>query len=115
MTELSAHLGGRRGRIAGVVLALEQEQQRVSTELEQLTSAFGGDLEHRAEDPAQGVDELLGADASPAGEPLGQGGEPGDVGEAQGAVDHSPRTIGRIEHPLDRQLRHMAVQHAIRP
>ena len=50
-----AHVDGRRAAGArGVVVAAEQEQQRVAAELQQLAAADRGLAEHRAEDAVEG-------------------------------------------------------------
>jgi hypothetical protein len=78
-----------------ILLALEQEQQRVTAELEQHAVALAGAVEHAAEDAAQGLDQLLAADPAALRETFGERGEAGDVGKAQRAVNRLPQPFGR--------------------
>ena len=50
-----------------------------------------GFLDHGHANVGQRLDDLLGSDATAPRQLLGQRGEPGDVGEDQGSVDHSPQ------------------------
>jgi hypothetical protein len=88
-----------------VVVAVEQEQQRVAAELEEVAAAERRGVEHAAEHAAQRVDELLGADATPVREPLGERREPGDVGEQQRAGQPARPFPGRLGAPRDGDVR----------
>ena len=109
-TQGATHLGGGAGRAHGVIVAREEEQQRVATEFQQAAVALAGGVEHAAEDAAQRLDELLPADPAAPGQALGQRRETGDIREAERAVDHLPEALRRVEHPVDRELRNVAAQ-----
>nr|BFF09912.1 hypothetical protein GCM10025699_12150 [Microbacterium flavescens] len=84
--------GGVRG-VLGVVVAAEEDEQRVARELEDVTAVVGRGEEH-GEDARQRRDELLGPLAPRGGELLGQGREARDVDEHGGAV-HAQSTARR--------------------
>ena len=109
-TQSLAHLDRGTRRSQRVSLALEEEEQRIAAELEQHAVALTRAVEHSAEHPAQGLDQFLAADASTARQLLGKRGEAGDIGKAQGAVDHLPQAIRPIERPLDGEFRDVAAQ-----
>ena len=56
------HLHRGVAGLFGVVLAAEEEEQRVAAELQQLAAAGRRDAEHRPEDPVERLDDLLGPD-----------------------------------------------------
>ena len=66
-----------------VICSVEQEEQRITPELQQVTPASVAERDHRAEDPVQDLGELLGPDAPMRRESLGEAGEAGDVDEHQ--------------------------------
>ena len=110
VAEGTAHRHCRAAARLGMIVAVEQQQQRVAAELEQLTSLLGGDLQHRSEDAAQRVDQFLGSDPATRGQAFGEGGEPRDVGEAERPVEHSPATLGFARHPLGGDRWHVAAE-----
>ena len=107
LAQCLTHVDGGSARAHRMVVAAEGEQQRVATELEQLTTAEGCLIEHRAEDAVERLDELLRADATATSQLLRERGETRDVGEHEGRVDPLPRTIRRVVVPLERDTRHM--------
>ena len=109
-SKILSHLDGCGGRLLCVIRAGEQQEQRIAPELQQLSTATGGDAEHAAEHAAQRLDEFLGADSPSRGQALGQGGEAGDVGEHHRALDDSPATFGLVGHPIEHETRHEAVE-----
>ena len=70
----SVEVAGRR-RPAG--------QQRVPGELEHVPAGPGDQLQQRLEGPVEQPPQLLGPARPPLGQPLGDGHEPGDVGQQQ--------------------------------
>ena len=87
---------GAAGGPAGVALAGEEEEQRVAPELHQVPARLGGDCQEPPEDVVEDVGQLLGADLALSGQPLGERGEAGDVGEQDRAVDGAPAGIGSV-------------------
>src|SRR3954451_10597777 len=57
----------------------EQEQERVTAELEAIATEQPGDIEQLGEHRVQRVGELLCTDLAAAGQPFGQRREPGDL------------------------------------
>ncbi len=100
-SELAAHLDRGRRRLTGVVRSGEQQQQCVAAELQELPAPLCGDPEHPAEDPAQRLDQLLGADPAPRGEFLREGGEARDVGEHHRALDDPPASFRLVGDPVE--------------
>ena len=86
-----------------VVGSGEEQEERVTTELEQAASLLGGDGEHAGKDVVQDLGQLLGSNPTASRETLGQGREAGDVDEAQRGVDLAPQPPGRAEIPFDRR------------
>ena len=68
----AAHLDRRAGGLPGVVVAPEQQQEGITAELDEGARPLVGQREHGGEDAVEDLGELLGTDAAPAGEPLGQ-------------------------------------------
>ena len=93
-----------------MAVAGDQQQQRVTAEFEELTTAVGDDLEHPPEHAVQGVDQLLGADRPARFQPLGQRGEAGYVGEAQRAVEHAPPSLRLVADPIDGYSGHVPAE-----
>ena len=85
--------GGSR-RTCWLTVTVEEQQDGVATPLHQSGAVFVGDREQPAEDRAEGVAHLLRADPALAREPLGQGGEAGDVDERQGPDHVAPELVG---------------------
>ena len=96
--------------LLGVVRPAEQEQQRVAAELQQLATPGGGDPQHRAEHPVEGLDNLLGADPTTPGELLGERREARHVGEDERAVNDPPELTGSLVVPRQRQRRDVPAQ-----
>ena len=66
-----------------VIWSLEEEEECVAPELQQLAPSQVTERDHRAEDPVEDLGELLRSDPPVGRQPLGEVGEPGDVGEHQ--------------------------------
>lgn len=83
LTEHRLHLDRGTAGMDRMIVAPEDEQQRVAPELQQAATAVVGDPEHPSEDVVEDLGQLLGADPSPSGELLGQRGESRDVDVAE--------------------------------
>jgi len=105
LAKRTAHLHrGARGA-HGVTLTVKQEEERIPPELEQHAAALAGALEHGAEDPAEGLDQLLAAHPPPSRESLRERREARDVREAQRPVDRAPPALRFVDCPVDCDLR----------
>ena len=102
------HRGG--GGLLRVIVADEQQQQGVPTELEQRAASLEGDVEHRPEHPVQDVGELLDADATAHRQAFGERREAGDVDEAEASVELLPAHPRCVEVPLGRDPRHEPIE-----
>ena len=88
----------------------EQEQERVTPELDQPPAVPVRDRQQPGEDGSDHVADLLGSLSPLSGEPLRHAGEAGDVDEDDRAIhltDGGPRCFGE---PLDQQARHVRPQ-----
>ncbi len=96
---------------AGVVVAGEEDEERVAAELQE-HAAFGvRDGEQFGEARADDVGELFGTDPALACESLRQAGEAGDVDEDRGRVDLAPPAFGLVREPLVHQAGKERGQH----
>ena len=108
------------GRVRGerrVVVAGEQEQQRVAAELQETATRGVGDFEELLEARVDRVGDFFGADFAVTRQPLRHLGEAGDVGEHHGALDQPPgrtrvadRRVGA--RPVEGQPRNIGNQRA---
>ncbi len=96
----AAHGDGGLGTEHGVVAAGEHQQQRVPSELEEAPTLVIGHPQHPREHVVEDLGQLLGSDATLAGEAFREGGEPGDVDETARAVDRPPQGTRRLEIPF---------------
>jgi len=95
LSQLAPH-GNRRGAGPACVLgAVEPHRQRVTAELQQRAAVTAGDDQQLGEAEVDGVDELLGSLRADPGQPLGQPGEPGHVGEGHRALERLDPLLGR--------------------
>ena len=88
--ERPAHLEGRTCCPGSVLLALVEQQERVSAELEEPASLRVRDSEERREGRVHDLGHLFGACLAEAGELLGHRREAGDVDERDRSVDFAP-------------------------
>ncbi len=101
------HLDHRVAGALGVTFPAEEQQERVTAELQQVAAAREGAVQHAAEHPVQRLDNLLGTDPSALGELLGEGRETGDVREHQGPVEVAPAFAGHLVVPGEHDARHV--------
>ncbi len=80
------------GSAAAMVCTVEEQEQRVTAPLEKVATLVLGIHQQLAEDSVEEVAQLLGAFPAPAGQPLGEWGEAGDVEQQQASIDDS---VGR--------------------
>ena len=92
---------------------VEEQQHRVAAPFHQTSAVRVGRVEEFAEDEIEGVAHLLGPDAPPPGEPLGQRGEAGDVGEDSGAVDGAEGALGVCLQPVHHQPRQVGHEQCV--
>ena len=83
-----------------MAFALEPQEQRVASELEQAGAVLIGDLQDRREAAADRIGDLFRAFAALAGELLGQLREARDVGEQCGAFARPSAAIGIVDQVL---------------
>ena len=81
----------------GVIVALEEQEQRVAAELDEIATLAASDTQEGVESGVQDESELLGARPSELGEPFRQLGEARDVGEHEGALCQPRGPITRAE------------------
>ena len=93
-----------------MVLAANEEEQGIAAELQQLAAPGGHDLQHRAEDPVERLDDLLGPDPPAAGQPFGERGETGDVCEDERSVQDAPQFPGSLVIPGEGEWGYVAAQ-----
>ena len=101
--ERSPHLEGSTCRPSSVLLALVEQQERVSPELEEPTSLRVRDSEERREGRVHDLGHLFRARLAEAGEPLGHRREAGDVDERDRSVDFAPDRRRLVSEPLEGQ------------
>ena len=95
LLERRAHPVGGVAGPGGMVLAREEEQQRVAAELEQPAAEGVGDVEQALEGAVHHLGDLLGAELALLGEPLVQRGEARDVDEGERSLEPAvPRFRG---------------------
>ncbi len=97
----AAHLDGGTCGAACVIVAVEEQQQRVAAELQQHAAVIVRDLDHRREYAAERFDEFLAARTAAQRQSLRKSGESGYVCEAQRSVDDAPCTVGFLQRPFD--------------
>ena len=96
------HLRRRAAGPLGVRVAREEHEERVAPELEDVAAAAVRDADQALEDAADREDQLLGACTTPRLEPLGEGGEAGQVDRDERAVELVP-LLGRAHAPPSRE------------
>ena len=84
------HQECRSGCPCGVARAVEPQQQRIASELQQAGAVFVGDAQDRLETAAHHVGDLLGAFAAFSSELLGELREPRNVDECRRALFGPP-------------------------
>ena len=97
------HLRGRAAGSLGVRVAREEHQERVAPELEDVAAAAVRDADQAFEDAADREDQLLGACTTPRLEPLGEGGEAGQVDRDERAVELVPLLGRRTRRPVENE------------
>ena len=105
------HGDGGLGGHGRVVVAGERQEQGVAAELEQRAALAVGDLEHPGEHVVEDLGQLLGADAAPPGQALGEGGEARDVHEAARGLHLAPQCAGCVEVPFGGHARDIGREH----
>ena len=100
-----AHPVGGIAGTGGVVLAREEEQQRVAAELEQPAAEGVGDVEQALEGAVHHLRHLLGAELALLREPLVQRGEAGDVDEGERPLEPAVSRLGLDAQPVDDDAR----------
>ena len=100
-----AHAHGGLARPHLVVVAGEEDQQRIPAELEQATAVRVGDGQEVHETGADGLAELFGAHLAVRGQALGELGEPRDVDEDHRPRDLAVQCLGGVGDPVDDQAR----------
>ena len=83
----------------------EEEEGGVAAPLQQVRPVGGGHAQHLGEDRADDVGDLLRPDLAPGGQPLGEGREPRDVHEQQGALEAAVDRLRRAGEPVQGELR----------
>ena len=97
-------VGGITGS-SRVVLAREEEQQRVAPELEQPAAERVGDVEQALESAVHHLRHLLGAELALLRKPLVQRGEAGDVDERERPLEPAVSRLGLDAQPVDHDAR----------
>ena len=101
--ERPPHLEGGPCRPGSVLLALVEQQERVSPELEEAASLRVRDSEERREGRVHDLGHLFRARLAEAGESLGHRREAGDVDERDRSVDFAPDRRRLVSEPLEGQ------------
>ncbi len=91
--EYAVHVPCRVRGVLGVVVAAEQDEQRIAGEFQDVAAVVGDRQQHR-EDAGQRGDELLGAFSTRSRELLRQDREPRDVDEDGRALDVEVDEVG---------------------
>ncbi len=91
VAESPVHPHRRAGSAAAVVWPVEEQQQRVAAPREKVTAFVLGNGQQPAEHSVEEVAQLLGAFPAPAGQPLGERREAGDVEHQQASIDNAMR------------------------
>lgn len=109
--DLASHADGGRRRPALVTGAAEEQQHGIAAELGQGPTERTGDVEQPGEAGLDDPDDGLGPDLALPGEPLGDPGEAGDVGEDEraGQPPVSPRLVV-LGDPLAHQARDVGLE-----
>ena len=107
----SLHLPRRTRGAALVAVALEEEQHRVASPLEQAGAPAVRLVEQRAEDRVERVAQQLRADLPAPVEALGQRGEARDVDERERPFNRPVPRLRRVAQPLDLEPRNVRLQH----
>ena len=87
----------------GVGLAGEPHQHGVTAPLDQLTAVGVRDRQQLGEGYVEEAGELLCSRLAARSESLGEAGEPGDVDECQGALEHAYSLVRRLRQPGHRE------------
>ena len=104
-SQRAAHVERGARRPGRVVLALVEQQQRVSAELEQPAASRVRHGEERGEGRVHHLGDLLRARFTPTGQALGHCREARDVDEREGSFDLQPGPLSAGAQPLERQAR----------
>jgi hypothetical protein len=107
LAEGAAHPHGRPARHLDVVLAPEQQQQRVAAELDQAAAVRVRDRQQVGEARLDRLRDLLRPLLAVLGEALGQLGEPRDVDEHDRAVDRPATPVRPLGEVVQQQPRHV--------
>src|SRR5206468_649965 len=91
----------------GVLGPGEEQQQRVSAELQKSATVLVRDGKQPSEGRVQDLGDFLGTDLALLGQALGQLGEPRDVDENEGALDRAGRRVRRFSLPVGKQTRNV--------
>ena len=97
------HAEGRAGGPSRMVFPREEQEKSVSAELQQPAAVRVRELQQGRERRVHDVRDLLCACLAQAREPLGHGGEAGDVHERERSVDLDPAAVGVVAEPFERQ------------
>ena len=96
-------------RVAG-----EEDEQRISPELEDVAAAAVGDADQPLEDPADRQHELFGARASPGLQPLRERGEAAEVDRDERAVELAPAIGRRMLRPVENEPWQIRLERSLR-
>ena len=88
-------------------VALEEQQHRVATPLDQIRAVFAGDIQQAGEYGVEDLAHLFGPHLARPRESLGQPGEPGDVDEPQRAVHRAVTGPRATSQPVDHDCGHV--------
>ena len=99
----TAHVDGGAAATLSVGGPGEEEEKGIAAELEQIPGLVVRGGEKLREALVEYFGHLFGADLTLAGEPLGHGGEAGDVDEDERALDGAPASAGRLALPLRKE------------
>ena len=104
------HRGRGAARAQLVVVAGEEEEQRVAAELEDVAAVAVGDRDQPLEDAADEQDQLLGAHSALRLEPLGERREARDVERDERARHDREARVGVLAPPVDDELRQVRLE-----
>ena len=92
-----------------------EHDHRVASELQDVTAEVEDVLDQATEDDVEDVVDVFRTGPPESGQPLGEGGEPGDVEEGERALHFEPSTRGCLIEPPRRQLRDVGVERLSTP